>query len=194
MWGKVTRERRKIKEIRNRESRVVRNLNHKVSWRIVDTAKKSDKGIKLELLEGIRRTHRQAKSFRYALNSWSFYQLERMIEYKAKLLGVPVAYVDPAYTSQMCSRCGLIGDRNVKEFRCPSCGHVEDTDVNASFNIAVRERGVSRSVADRDAAEGSTDTPREATPVSDGDLRTPQASAVGVFQPHYFLGYISHRI
>jgi len=129
----------------------------------VDAAKSSDKGIKLELLEGIRKSTRQERSFRYALHSWSFYQLEKMIEYKAKLLGVPVAYVDPAYTSQTCSRCGQIGNRNGKSFRCPSCGHVENADVNASFNTAVRQVGVSRFIADRDAVKGSTDTPKEAT-------------------------------
>jgi putative transposase len=154
---------RKVKEIRDRESRVVRDLNNEVSRKIVDAAKGSGKGIKLETLNGIRKTAPQARSFRYALHSWSFYQLEKMIEYKAKLLGVPVAYVDPAYTSQTCSRCGRIGDRSGKGFRCPSCGHVENADVNASFNISVRRVGVSRSVADRDALEGSTDTPREAT-------------------------------
>ena len=36
--------------------------------------------------------------------------------------------------------------------------------------------------ADKDAVEGSTDTPKEATPMSNSDLRTPQASAVGVCQ------------
>lgn len=154
---------RKVKEIRDRESRVVRDLNNEVSRKIVDAAKGSGKGIKLETLNGIRKTAPQARSFRYALHSWSFYQLEKMIEYKAKLLGVPVAYVDPAYTSQTCSRCGRIGDRSGKGFRCPGCGHVENADVNASFNISVRRVGVSRSVADRDALEGSTDTPREAT-------------------------------
>jgi putative transposase len=154
---------RKVKEIKNRESRVVRDLNHKISRRIVDAAKESGKGIKLELLDGMRKSKRQARSFRYALHSWSFYQLEKMIEYKAKLLGVPVAYVDPAYTSQTCSRCGHVGDRNGKVFKCPVCGHVENADVNASFNIAVRQLGVSRSVADRDAMEGSADTQGEAT-------------------------------
>jgi putative transposase len=56
-----------------------------------------------------------------------------------------------------------VGDRSGKSFKCPSCGHVENADVNASFNIAVRQAGVSRSTVDRDAVEGSTDTPREAT-------------------------------
>ena len=43
------------------------------------------------------------------------------------------------------------------------CGHVEDADVNASFNIAVRRIGVPRSTIDGNVAEGCTDTPEEAT-------------------------------
>ena len=177
---------RKVKEIKNRESRVVRDLNNKVSRKIVDAAKSSDMGIKFELLEGIRKTTKQARSFRYALHSWSFYQLERMIEYKSKLLGVPVAYVDPAYTSQTCSRCGHLGDRKGKEFKCLGCGHVENADVNASFNIAASHQlGVSRLHADRDAYKGRTDTPRADMVENDTNRRTPQALAMGVCQINF---------
>ncbi len=151
----------KVKQIKARESRIVRDINHKVSRKIVDTAKETGKGIKLEDLTGIRNSKKQAQSFRYAKHSWSFYQLQQMIEYKAKLLGVEVAYVDPAYTSKSCSRCGQIGNRNGKVFKCPACGHVDHADTNAGFNIAVRSV-IDRSIKERDLMEGTTDSPKEA--------------------------------
>jgi putative transposase len=151
----------KVKQIKDRESRIVKDINNKVSRKIVDTAKETGKGIKLEDLTGIRNGKHNTKSFRYAKNSWSFYQLQNQIEYKAKLLGVEVAYVDPAYTSKSCSRCGLIGDRNGKSFKCPACGHVDHADSNAGFNIAMRPC-IDRSVKERDLAEGNTDIPKVA--------------------------------
>ncbi len=156
---------RKVKETRNKENRIVKAINHKVSKKIVQEAKNSGMGIKLEYLNGIRNA-KSGRNFRYSLNSWSFYQLQIMIEYKARLLGIPVVYVDPYNTSRECSRCGQIGSRSEKSFKCPNCGHVDHADANASFNIALRpvfEEGIDRLHADRDACKGSTDTHREAT-------------------------------
>ena len=153
---------RRVKRIKDRESRIVRELNHQISRKIVDTALVENCGIKLEDLSGIRQRAKTAKSFRYSLNSWSFYQLRQMIEYKAKLHGIPVVLIDPAYTSKRCSRCGHLGDRNGKVFKCPDCGHVDHADCNAAFNIANQSEGIGRLQAERDVCKGSTDTPKDA--------------------------------
>ncbi len=152
------------KKLKRKENKKVKDINHKISRAIVNKAAQQACGIKMERLSDIRTTARQSRSPRPSLNSWSFYQLQFMIEYKAKLLGVPVAYVDPAYTSQQCSRCGEIGARSGKDFTC-SCGHVVHADVNASLNIALRpsfEEGDGLLHQDRDWCKGRIDTPQEA--------------------------------
>ncbi len=61
------------------------------------------------------------------------------MEYKAKRAGVPLVYVDPAYTSQQCSECSHIDLKNRVDqatFVCRSCGTLLHADDNASHNIA----------------------------------------------------------
>jgi len=45
--------------------------------------------------------------------------------------------VNPAYTSQMCSACGEIVEKDLsaRMHECPYCGFVLDRDVNAARNI-----------------------------------------------------------
>jgi len=163
-----------LKKIKNRESNIMRDLNHKVSRKIVEIAKKNNAGIKLEELDGIRNNKKHTKPFNYGLNSWSFYQLQKFIEYKAKLEGIPITYVEPKNTSKECSRCGSIGIREGKSFKCLNCGHVDHADANASFNIAFHPplmEGIGQLHTDRDVCKGSTDTPRGATP---GTIETPE--------------------
>ena len=155
----------KLKTIKRRESNIIRDVNHKISRKVVNTAKAQGLGIKMEKLEGIRKTKKQAKTFKGTLHSWSFYQLQQFIEYKAKLLGVPVLYIDPAYTSKKCSRCGQIGNRNGKKFECVCCGHVDHADVNAAFNIAKTQPLVASMVnciQKDDVCKGSSDAPQKA--------------------------------
>jgi len=154
-----------VKNIKNKEQRIIRDLNHKISRKIVNLAVKEKGGVNLEKLQNIRQTTKSRKSFRYALNSWSFYQLQNFIEYKALLAGVPVSYIEPAYTSKCCSRCGQIGDRNDKLFKCPR-GHVDNADVNAAFNIAFVHPSIIQLQREKSSLQAESDTRQEATQIS----------------------------
>lgn len=119
-------------KIRRKQSNRVKDIDHKVSRSIVDYADKHSSAIVLEYLGKISK----GKAKRYVQKSqWSFYQLETFIKYKAALLGIPIYYVNPAYTSQVCSRCGSINNPNGKSYKC-SCSHFDHRDSNAAFNIS----------------------------------------------------------
>lgn len=120
-------------KIKRKQSRRTKDINHKVSREIVDYAKLHRLAIVLENLNGISK---KGKAKKYVQKSqWAFYQLEIFIKYKAALLGIPVVYINPAYTSQVCSRCGSINKTNSKQYKC-SCGHFDHRDANAAFNIS----------------------------------------------------------
>lgn len=79
----------------------MKDIDHKISREIVNTAKKHKaKVIKLERLENIRSTTRTSRKNNPSLHTWSFYRLAQYIEYKAKLAGIEVEYVDPACTGK----------------------------------------------------------------------------------------------
>ncbi|MGW6751102.1 RNA-guided endonuclease InsQ/TnpB family protein [Streptomyces sp. NPDC055006] len=136
---------RRLKERSRREQRHVKNTNHIIAKTIVTEAERTAHGIALEELRGIRRRVRLRKPQRVTLHSWAFAQLGDFIVYKAKRAGVPLVYVDPAYTSQTCCECQHIDKRNRVDqglFICRGCGVVAHADRNASHNIAQRGENV----------------------------------------------------
>lgn len=157
---------KRLSQIKRRESNIIKNINHQTTSSLIQYARQMKGGIVLERLQGIRRTARTRQKQRYSLNSWSFYQQEMMIEYKAKKYGVPIFYVEPQYTSQRCSNCGYIDEanRNGNLFCCKKCGKVENAGANAGFNIAyLHKLGISQFCKESDLQKGNTDVPKEAT-------------------------------
>ncbi len=155
---------KKLKASKNRERRIIKDMLHKASRTLVKFAQEHKAGIKLEDLTGIRERAKTKHTFKKYLHSWSYYQLAQLISYKAKLLGIPVIFIDPAYTSKECSRCFKLGNRSGKLFKCLSCGHVDHADVNAAFNRALRHESVGRLSVQSVAFNRSTDTLEEALP------------------------------
>ena len=87
-----------IKRINNKEQRIMNDIDHTLSREIINTAVTHNvKVIKLEQLQNIRSTTRTSRKNNHSLHTWSFYRLAQFIEYKAKLAGIVVEYVNPAF-------------------------------------------------------------------------------------------------
>jgi IS605 OrfB family transposase len=130
-------KRRLLHRVRNKQSRRTKYENHKVAKQIVSYAQEHRRAIALEQLNEVRADSSKIK--RYSEKSQrSFNQLRQFITYKAALAGVPVIEIDPAFSSQDCSRCGSRYKPNGKTFACKDCGHHDHRDANASFTLGVR--------------------------------------------------------
>ena len=124
-----------VKRINDKEQRIMRDIDHKLSHDIVETAVAHNvKVIKLERLANIRSTTRTSRKNNHSLHNWSFYRLAQFIEYKAKLAGITVEYVNPAYTSQTCPICGHVHHANDRNYTC-KCGFHIHRDVLGAMNI-----------------------------------------------------------
>ena len=93
---------------------------------------------------------------------------EMMLAYKLQERGGTLVRVNPAYTSQTCSSCGMV-DRISREsqavFRCVACGHAENADCNAAKNILraeVRPLSAPSELRKRPATRTTRTNPRSA--------------------------------
>ncbi len=136
-----------LAKLRNRQTKRVENMLHKISKEVVLYAKAKQDAIALEKLTYVRNSMRKGnwkgKNIRGRLNAWNFRKLQQFIEYKARWEGIPVVYVDARNTSKTCSRCGCLNrlcpsDRFLK---CKQCHTIIDRHVNASINILKRACG-----------------------------------------------------
>lgn len=138
-----------LEKLKEKERNWVHTQNHVYSREVIKQALKQNAGtIHMESLKdfGKGKDGYVKDEYKYLLRYWSYYELQSMIEYKAKLEGIEVKYIDPAYTSQTCSYCGERGERKKQEeFVCtnPQCkrrGEKINADFNAARNIAMSKK------------------------------------------------------
>ena len=112
-------------------------VNHRYSKMLIDYALKHMYGtIQMEDLSGIKKE----TGFPKFLQHWTYYDLQQKIEAKAKEHGINFIKVDPAFTSQRCSKCGNIDSENRPSqavFCCKKCGYKTNADFNASQNLSI---------------------------------------------------------
>jgi len=136
---------RLLAKYRGRERNRIRDLYHKLANEVLRVAEAEDVSvIVLEDLKGIRSHIRYGREMNGRLHRWSFRQLQAIIEYKAKLRGLRVAYVNPRNSSSLCPRCGgKLKPDGHRLLRCPNCGLKADRDVIGAWNLAQRYVGSS---------------------------------------------------
>jgi putative transposase len=176
----------KLKKIKSRERKTFKSALNAISRQIVSFAESLGSGIKFEKLFSPRYSHRHCAdgSYEFSFDNGSFFSLQQQVEKRAWDRGIPVIYVNPAYTSKRCSRCGQFGRRSRKHFECPHCGYMANADVNAAFNIA--------STSLRNAS-GKYLAPGEYEPVHPGkkELRRQIRAQQGSLQPVPVLASLS---
>jgi len=101
-----------------------------------------DPVIVMEDLGAIRESLDYGSYLNRRLHAWAFARLQNRIEDKATDEGIPVRFVRPEYTSQVCHACHHVGSRpHQADFECenPEC-HITtyQADINAAANIARR--------------------------------------------------------
>ena len=131
---------RKLKAISGRENRWMSDVNHQISKTLVQKYGK-DTLFVLEDLAGVSfeesNLSRTAKQ-NYDLRSWSFYQLEQFLTYKAHENRSEVLKVSAKYTSQRCPKCGIIRKANRdhhKHLYSCQCGYKSNDDRIGAMNI-----------------------------------------------------------
>lgn len=125
----------------------INHILHNVSKTIVDVASTNSEAIVFEDIRNIRKLYRkgngQNRLYRYRLNGWSFSEIKRQIEYKARWKGIPIIQLskkETMGTSSLCPTCGkrLQEQRASRDLWCESCQRRMDRDVVAVMNQSIR--------------------------------------------------------
>ena len=135
-----------LERLRDKERNWVHTQNHLYSRDVVNFAIKVKAAtIQMEDLKGYGKDENGevVEGKKFLLGRWSYYELQKLIQYKAEKAGMKVNYINPRYTSQTCSCCGVRDPeaRDSVHFICrnPACemyGKEEHADYNAAVNIA----------------------------------------------------------
>ena len=147
--------RRRLKAIGQRENRWMQDVNHCISKALVESNPAGTLFV-LEDLTGIRSaTEKILVKNRYVSVSWSYYDLEQKLTYKALKNHQLVEKVNPAYTSQTCPKCGhtekASRDKHKHVFCCKNCGYKSNDDRIGAMNLY--RMGIELLVPDTVAAE-----------------------------------------
>lgn len=138
IYEKISRKKQGSKNFKN--SLIERNnkINESINLIKFDEMK----SIVVEDLKNVKHKSKGKinKKFNNKLQRWSYSKVLDRLSIICDERGINYKKVDPAYTSQTCSKCGHKhkDNRSGEKFKCLSCGYETDADYNASVNILHR--------------------------------------------------------
>jgi len=127
---------------RRKHRKVVARVHERITWRRENFTHQESRTIVnsygvicVEDLQVNRMTHNHCLAKSIADASWAAFFAQ--LDAKAEEAGRQFVKVNPAYTSQTCSRCGHRQkiSLDVRVFNCPCCSSHLDRDLNAALNI-----------------------------------------------------------
>lgn len=122
--------------IKGNEKNYFNHINHEISSKIVNKAKElKNPVIVMEDLTHIIESTKVKKKQRYIHQTWAFKKLQLMIQYKALWNSIPVVYIQPQYTSQVCPKCLSTNKRIKSNYKCLHCGYENNADLVGAINI-----------------------------------------------------------
>ena len=106
----------------------------------------STQGVEVLVLENLKNLRKSAsrkngtskgKMINYIINSFPHSMFQNFLKYKCLNLGIKVEFINPAYTSKTCSKCGSLNTSRPKQetFVCNDCNFQLNADLNGSRNI-----------------------------------------------------------
>jgi IS605 OrfB family transposase len=125
-----------LEAIKGKEQRYFNHINNVISSWIIENAKTQENPvIVMEDLTHILENTIVRKKQRYINQTWAFKKLQNMIQYKAIWNSIPIVYVQPNYTSQICPKCLSTNKRIKHNYKCKYCGSEYNSDLVGAINI-----------------------------------------------------------
>lgn len=121
----------------------IKHLVHAYTTALVKEAEETGSCIVVGNLRGIRKhwvKGKVNKGMRKRANAVPYGRIMSQLWYKGTLKGIPVVFVNEAYTSRTCSRCGNV-DKDARKgdwYSCKACGYINQADVNGALNIGTK--------------------------------------------------------
>nr|WP_198002052.1 RNA-guided endonuclease TnpB family protein [Caldivirga maquilingensis] len=143
-WRESRRILNRIRHFHNHAGNILNDSARKTGKLVVDIAEGMNANvIVLENLNNmITCVEKLGKAYRDKLYLMQYRRIQYWIEWQALKRGLKVIYVNPAYTSTQCPKCG-VEMREVRHrwFKCLKCGYENDRDIIAIINLYIRGRG-----------------------------------------------------